>query len=271
MKKFFAAIVAIFSIFQAAHAFRVDSISVSSPLLESPMDVLVVVPDSAKTDGGARFPTLYLLHGYSGNYSEWVRKAPELGPLADSYGIIIVTPDGRDGWYWDSPRKPGMGLESFITGTLVPYIDKRYPTKDNRRQRAITGLSMGGHGAMFLAARHPETFGLAGSMSGGLDLRPFPKSWNLEEHLGPKEKNPALWNSMTAATYVDALKAGDVRLTFDCGSDDFFATVNDEFHHALLKAGVPHDYTSRPGRHNWDYWRNSLPYHILFFSRNFGK
>lgn len=258
---------------QAAEAFRVDSLRIASPRLEKPMDVLVVVPDAATSttaDSESRFPTMYLLHGYSGNYCEWVRKAPELGPLADRYGMIVVTPDGRDGWYWDSPRKKGMQLESFITGELVPYIDSHYPTAADRRQRAITGLSMGGHGAMFLASRHPGLFGLAGSMSGGLDLRPFPKSWNLREHLGPIEENAALWDSMTAASYVDALKAGDVKITFDCGSDDFFAGVNDAFHQALLQAGVPHDYTSRPGSHNWDYWRNSLPYHMLFFSRNFG-
>lgn len=255
----------------AASAFRVDTISVNTSLLERPMDALVVVPDAASADNATRFPTLYLLHGYSGNYTEWVRKAPELGMLADRYGLIVVTPDGRDGWYWDSPRKAGMKLESFITKEFVPYIDAHYPTLAARNQRAITGLSMGGHGAMFLAARHPDIFGLAGSMSGGLDLRPFPKGWNLREHLGNIEENGKLWDSMTAASYVDALKAGHVCITFDCGTDDFFAEVNDAFHRALLQAGVPHDYTSRPGRHTWEYWTNSLPYHILFFSRNFGK
>ena len=96
MKKILTTILAIAAIANAAFAFKVDTISVNTSLLERPMDALVVIPDAAAADSSYRFPVLYLLHGYTGNYTEWVRKSPDLGRLADEYRMIVVTPDGRD-------------------------------------------------------------------------------------------------------------------------------------------------------------------------------
>jgi len=88
--------------------------------------------------------------------------------MADRYGAIIVTPDGGvDSWYFDSPVDPTYRYETFVTQELIPYIDKLYKTVADRSGRAIAGLSMGGHGALYLAIRHQELFAAAGSMSGG--------------------------------------------------------------------------------------------------------
>lgn len=154
---------------------------------------------------------------------------------------------------------------------LVPYIDANFPTITDRSKRAITGLSMGGHGSLYLAGRHPEIFGNAGSMSGGVDIRPFPKSWKMAEWLGPYEENKELWDSHTVAGMLPQIKDANLNITFDCGADDFFAKVNDELHDAMLEQGIPHDYSSRPGKHTHTYWRNSILYHLLFFNENFNK
>lgn len=98
--------------------------------------------------------------------------------------MIIVCPDGRNSWYWDSPVDPSMQMESFFTDCLIPTVDSLYRTMPARGGRAITGLSMGGHGALWLAWRHPDLFGAAGSMSGGVDIRPFPANWNMADRLG---------------------------------------------------------------------------------------
>ena len=87
-------------------------------------------------------------------------------------------------WYFDSPVLKDFQYESFYTKTLVPYIDAHYRTVASRQGRAITGLSMGGHGALFLAMRHTDLFGACGSMSGGVDIRPFPLNWNIPDVLG---------------------------------------------------------------------------------------
>lgn len=254
----------------SAWAFRVDTVKVATTYLATPMDLTVFVPDSKATDG--KFPTVYLLNGYDGNHTSWPRSMKNLGKLADSYAMIIVCPDGRDSWYWDSPVDAGMQMESFFTKDLVPYIDDHYPTIPEAANRAITGLSMGGHGSLYLAGRHPEIWGNAGSMSGGVDVRPFAGKWKTKIRLGKSiEEDPALWESHTVAAMVPQIKEAGINITFDCGSDDFFAGVNDALHQALLKAGVPHDYTSRPGNHSWNYWRNSLPYHLMFFDTKFPR
>lgn len=252
-----------------ARAFTTDTISVNTALLSSPEKVVVIVPD--KQPEKTSFPTVYLLNGYGGDHTSWLTVRPDLGELADEYGMVMVMPDGRDSWYWDSPVQPDMQMESFITKELVPYIDANYPTLPVREKRAVTGLSMGGHGALWLAANHPDLFGNAGAMSGGVDIRPFPGRWKMAQRLGSKEEFPERWENSTVANCVPKLKEAKLNITFDCGKDDFFAAVNDNLHTALLEADVPHDYTSRPGKHTRTYWNNSILYHLLFFNEAFNK
>ncbi|HEX2532399.1 MAG TPA: alpha/beta hydrolase-fold protein, partial [Chitinophagaceae bacterium] len=114
-------------------------------------------------------PVVYLLHGYSGSYADWITKAGGFEKAADRYGMLIVCPDGGYGsWYWDSPVDPAFRYETYVSDELVKWVDGRYKTIRNRSGRAITGLSMGGHGALYLAIRHQDVFGAAGSMSGGV-------------------------------------------------------------------------------------------------------
>ena len=130
---------------------------------------------------------------------------------------------------------------------------------------------MGGHGALWNAIRHPDVFGAAGSMSGGVDIRPFPKSWNMYKQLGERDAHPEVWDAHTVANLVPQLEPGRLALIFDCGTEDFFLEVNRQFHAALLEKGIPHDFIVRPGAHNNTYWNNSIDYHLLFFQKYFRK
>ncbi len=251
----------------AASAFRTDTVKVATRNMPSAVNVTVIVPDGE----GRKFPTVYLLNGFSGDHRAWGRIQPRLGELADTYGMVMVMPDGQDTWYWDSPARPEIKMESFFINDLVPYIDANYPTEQAPAKRAITGLSMGGHGAFWLGTRHPDIFGNIGSMSGGVDIRPFPKNWKMASLLGTKEQNPQRWDEYTVASLVPQIARNGQNITFDCGSDDFFYTVNNNLHRALLDAKVPHDYTSRPGGHTFAYWANSILYHLLYFNQAFNK
>lgn len=255
----------------AAGAYTTDSISVSGPGLDHPMKALVITPDAAAANPDAKFNTVYLLHGYSGDEKSWTQIRPNLGELADQYGTVLVMPDAGNTWYFDSPLIPGQQVETFITTTLVPYVDAHYPTIADRKHRAVSGLSMGGHGAFWLASRHPDLFGAVGATSGGVDIRPFTERWKIAEAIGTPEPNPEAWSQWTAAGTIPTIKDAGLAIIFDCGSSDFFHQVNEQFHRDLLEAGVPHDYISRPGTHNWDYWRNSVLYHMLFFNEFFNK
>lgn len=257
------------SICLSAFSAKVEDIKIDTDLLPWPMDVTVITPDAATPD--QRFPSVYLLNGYTGHNRGWVELRTDLPELADRYGMVMVMPHGHDSWYWDSPTQPQVKMESFFIDELVPYIDAHYPTVDNPAMRAISGLSMGGHGALWLAMRHSDVYSSAGSMSGGVDIRPFPDNWKMKEWLGTYEDNPDVWDAHTVINLVPRLKKGQLNITFDCGVDDFFAKVNDNLHKALLDAGIPHDYTARPGAHTGEYWRNSILYHLLYFNEVFNR
>ena len=154
-------------------------------------------PDAALGKKAVACPTIYLLHGYGGNAKTWIDIKPNLPQIADEKGIIFVCPDGKNSWYWDSPINPSFRYETFISSELVKYIDEHYKTIADRKGRAITGLSMGGHGAMWNAIRHKDTFGAGGSTSGGMDIRPFPKNWDMSKQLGEYESNKEVWDNHT--------------------------------------------------------------------------
>lgn len=252
-----------------ATAARVDTVTVASTNLETPMTLLVVTPDGMT--GGDRLPVAYVLHGHSGNYRNWLDRQPRIKDLVDQYRMIVVHPDGRDTWYLDSPVNPKIRMESFFVEDLIPYIDANYPTDPVREKRAITGLSMGGHGAMYLGFRHPELFGNVASMSGGVDMRPFPENWHLPQLLGSRSEHPENWEAATAINLIKDVKPGQYNIYLDCGTDDFFAEVNENFHRALAEAGIAHDYITRPGAHTWAYWNNAILHHLLFFNEAFNR
>lgn len=254
---------------------QVDTINVPATHITSPMRCAIILPEQyLEKDDTTHYPVVYLLHGYGGDYSSWLKLTePRLDSLASHYNMILVCPDGRDSWYWDSPVVKELQMESFITKELVPYIDKTYRTIATAKKRAVTGFSMGGHGSMWLAMRHPDIFGSAGSMSGGLNINKpkWAKSWKMATRIGSQEEFPQRWNDYTAITLIPTIKPNQLNIVIDCGVDDFFIGVNREFHEELLKHKIPHDYTERPGRHTHPYWRNSLRHHLLYFHEVFNK
>ena len=253
------------------YAAQVDTLMVKSPSMNKEVQVVVVVPDIALGKKGVDCPVIYLLHGFGGNAKTWIGIRPELPQIADEKGIIFVCPDGKNSWYWDSPKNQAYRYETFVASELVKYTDKNYATIPEKKVRAITGLSMGGHGALWLAIRHKEIFGAGGSTSGGVDIRPFPKNWEMSKQLGDYEADSALWDQHTVITQIDKITDGDLALIIDCGEKDFFLEVNKALHKALLEKNISHDFITRPGAHNGQYWNNSIDYQILFFDKFFKK
>ena len=266
MKKVAVALVCLLPL--GLQAAKVDTLQVKSPSMNKSIEVVVVSPDVAATKA---CPVIYLLHGYGGNARTWVGIKPDLPKIADEKGIFFVCPDGKNTWYWDSPLNADVRYETFISNELVKYVDSHYKTVADRKGRAITGLSMGGHGALWLAIRHKEIFGAGGSTSGGVDIRPFPKNWEMNKQLGDYESDKTLWDQHTVITQVDKIKDGDLALIIDCGEQDFFLEVNKALHKVLLEKNISHDFITRPGGHNGQYWNNSIDYQILFFDKFFKK
>ena len=248
-----------------AAAAKLDTVAVFSAKMQLEIKAFVVVPEH---NAGEKLPTLYLLHGYNGNESSWQRIS-DLRPLSERYGMIVVCPDGENSWYWDSPTDPRSQFETFVAQELPDWIESRYDAIPSRDGRAIAGLSMGGHGAMWVALHHKDRFGAVGTTSGGIDIRPFPRSWHMKDQLGERDANPARWDAHTVMTAVDSLRNGELAIIMDCGYDDLFYGVNLKLHEKLLDKKIDHDFLVRPGGHNEAYWAVSLPYQLLFFQRWF--
>ena len=217
-------------------AAKVDTLLVNSPSMNKDVQVVVVTPDAALGKKAVACPVIYLLHGY-----------------------------------WDSPKDPSYRYETFVSSELVKYIDGHYKTIADRKGRAITGLSMGGHGAMWNAIRHKDTFGAGGSTSGGVDIRPFPLNWDMSKQLGEFAYNKKVWDEHTVINQIDKIENGDLAIIIDCGEADFFLNVNKDLHNRLLARKINHDFITRPGGHNGKYWNNSIDYQILFFDKFFKK
>lgn len=248
------------------HAASVDTISIYSPSMQKDVRTVIIKPEPGKAEA---YPVIYLLHGYSGNEKTWIHSPSDIKGLAERHQVIIVCPDGKNSWYWDSPKDPSYRYETFISNELPSHIDANYPTIADRCARAITGLSMGGHGALWNAIRHKDVFGAGGSMSGGVDIRPFPNNWAMKDQLGNYEENKEVWDNHTVINQLDKLQKGDLAIIVDCGIEDFFLEVNNNLHRELWARNLDHDYTIRPGRHDFAYWANAVEYQFLFFCRYF--
>ena len=268
MKKGVVLICFLISIVIVSKAAVIDTVETYSAAMHKKIKAVVITP--AGYDTMKQIPVVYLLHGYSDNYAGWVTKAKGVEALADEYHVLIVCPDGGySSWYWDSPVDTTYKYETYISTELVKWVDAHYRTIADKKGRAITGLSMGGHGALYLAIKHPNVFGAAGSMSGGVDIRPFPNNWEMTKRLGTYAANPQYWEQNTVINMLHLIQPNTLQIIIDCGVDDFFYKVNENLHEQLLYRNIPHDYITRPGAHTWPYWANAVKYQIQFMSNFF--
>jgi S-formylglutathione hydrolase FrmB len=270
MKKIIVLILFFFCSLQF-YAAKVDTLSVYSKSMNKNIKNVIITPDSYSKKGKA-YSVVYLLHGAGGDHKAWLGKSPRIKEYADFYNVIIVCPDGnKTSWYFDSPIDEKMQYETYISKELVSKIDKVFNTIDSKEHRAISGYSMGGHGALYLAFKHQDIWGVAASMSGGVDIRPFPLGWDISKRLGTYADNKKKWENNTVINMVHLLDGKKLKILFDCGVDDFFYDANLRLHKKLLQRNIPHDYIERPGGHTNKYWDNSIKYQMLFFNDFFNN
>lgn len=260
---------------------QVDTVAIYSPSMKKTLKAAITFPSSYE-NGKSSYPVIYLLHGGSGAFSDWHQKVTEKGivnQLAEEHEVLIVTPGvGPASYYYDSPLLDSVRYETYMIQELIPFVDKNYRTLAQKESRAITGLSMGGHGAITLAAKHPTLFIAAGSMSGvmnidtdlwkvGEDFRKLRRQGQ-QEMLGAINYQGPLFNPYTAVGLVDQLKNQKISLLIDCGVDDFLIETNRQIHSLLMEKKIPHDYIERPGAHTWNYWTEALPVQFFFLSKS---
>ncbi|MBP6430780.1 MAG: esterase family protein [Ferruginibacter sp.] len=249
-------------------AAKVDTVAIYSTAMQKSINCVVVKPDGYKKKKA--FSVVYLLHGYSGDYSNWIVKVPSLKKYADNFNLLLVCPDGGfSSWYFDSPIDTTYKYETHIVNEVVSYIDSHYKTIPNKTNRAITGLSMGGHGAFFLALRHPNIFGVIGATSGGVNLKESKNKYDIAKRIGDTLNYANNWNNLTIINLIEKYATTNQSMIFDCGIKDIFINGNRQLHQKMLQLNITHTYIEREGEHNWAYWQNAIPYQLLFFKNYF--
>lgn len=243
---------------------RIETIQFQSKLVNTTLPYCVVLPTDYDTSSTSRYPVLYLLHGLTGHYNDWLSRT-NLADYAAQYRLIVVTPEGNDSWYVDSATAPSEKYESYILKELIPDVQQRYRTIEARYGRAIAGLSMGGYGAVKFGVKSPATFVFAGSMSGAFGVTRF-----TEQEMGPSRFQTSL--KLFGAIGSDTRKQNDLfelvkqlpanRVAalpffyFDCGTEDsaLIFSSNRELAGLMAEKKIPHEYRQLPGDHSWGYW-----------------
>lgn len=249
-----------------AHAQRssIETVQFRSALVGKTLPYNVVLPPDYHTSRTTRYPVLYLLHGLSGHYSDWITKT-NVADYASKYRMIVVTPEGNDGWYTDSATVGSEQYESYFLKELIPDVQKRYRTVETRFGRGVAGLSMGGYGALKFGLKFPATFIFTGSMSGALDAT----SWTENDLKDPGAIRDSVLGVFGRAG-SDTRKANDIfelvrgmsdtrvatlpYFYFDCGTEDPLFSFNPTFAALLREKKIPHEFRQLPGNHNWAYW-----------------
>ena len=252
-----------------AQTASVETVQFQSKLTNATLPYNVILPPDYRASRATRYPVLYLLHGFGGHYSDWVTHA-NVADYAAQYRMIVVMPEGNNGWYTDSAGVATGKYESFILKELIPDVQKRYRTIEARYGRAIAGLSMGGYGALKFGLKTPETFAFVGSLSGALAAATWTED-DLKNLKAIRDSVFSVFGSMGSETrkandiYVIARGLSAARVAalpyiyLDCGTEDFLVGLNQQFAALLREKKIPHEYRELPGDHNWAYWDQQVP------------
>jgi enterochelin esterase-like enzyme len=233
-----------------------------APTLQRQLTYRVYLPPDYYADDTRRYPTLYMLHGAGGSYTEWSDSfLPE--QLDDMVGLqlvqpmIVVMPDGGDRTYWANWDE-GPRWSDYVAYDVVNEVDSRFRTVPLQSARGIGGLSMGGLGAMQIAMRHPDIFGAVGAHSPSIRLEPDPELWFLSP-VSFQMHNP-IW--------LASNMPGVERMAYwlDVGADDWWRPNIEELRDALQATHLNLTWRLYSGTHEAEYWIDHVPDYLRFYS-----
>jgi len=260
-----------------------DNLSMKSTILKGDRKYAVYLPSDYQTSQRS-YPVLYLLHGSGDDQTGWVQFG-EVLHIADkaiaegkSTSMIIVMPDADTGQrgYFNSIMG-NWNYEDFFFKEFMPFIEKEYRIKGEKRYRAVAGLSMGGGGTFIYALHHPELFSSACPLSAAVGpLSPEEAKSYLgkrKEYAGITDEQATKYYEQYSVLNLISKMPGESKTAvlwyIDCGDDDFLYEGNSLVHIAMRKAEIPHEFRVRDGRHSWEYWRSALPEVLDFVSQAF--
>jgi S-formylglutathione hydrolase FrmB len=247
---------------------RVEERHFHSAVLDRSMPYFVYLPPGYDADD-RRYPVLYMLHGLGGTNTEWRRyglldAADELIKGGAIPPMLIVLPQGDQSYWVDHARGKRWG--HYTAMEVVAEVDRSLRTVPDRRARAIGGNSMGGHGALQLALRYPDVFGVVGahvptirSWADGVDYFP-PEFYGDERYYADHDPVSLL------AAHPEAARR--LTISIDVGeADPTWRQVVTALHEQLDALGVPHEFRLVAGTHNDEYWVRHRAEYLRFYAR----
>lgn len=264
---------------------RTECRTAPSKILEHRVPYCVFLPPSYDADKQRKFPILYFLHGLGENAQTllnaggWnlIENLWEQHQITD---FLIVTPAADRSFYVNS-LDGRVRYEDFFIREFLPLIESHYRIQAVRRERGITGISMGGYGALRFAFRYPQLFGSVSAHSAALVAKlpdvqaSSPQQEALSRMLGNAFGSPfdrAYWNRNNPFTLIEnGVRPEGMKIYFDCGTEDQFGfdAGAQAFHELLLAKKIPHEFHLYPGGHDWIYFADHFPASLEFHSRAF--
>jgi S-formylglutathione hydrolase FrmB len=284
-------IVCLISDFPARAQSRIDCSAMNSKILKRTVHYCVYLPSGY--DAGAsqhppqRYPVLYFLHGLGDNEQTlfnsggWtllddLRRQKKMGDF------LIVAPEGRRSFYINSADGT-VRYNDFFVQEFMPYIDAHFRIRSGRANEAISGVSMGGYGALRMAFAHPELFSAVSAQSAAL-ITETPQQIDAASQSGSplagvlasvfgRPIEAAHWNENSPFLLAkkNASRLRTMAIYFNCGQNDNYgfekgaAALHDE----LEKEGIRHEYRPYPGDHSVQYFLSHFDEVMEFHSRAF--
>ncbi|MFZ3342423.1 MAG: alpha/beta hydrolase family protein [Terriglobales bacterium] len=271
---------------------RIDCNALQSHILGETVHYCVMLPpgyDAATAGRSPRhYPVLYFLHGlgdneqtlFKGGGWDLIQDLREKRQITD---FLVVAPEGKRSFYINS-ADGRVRYSDFFIREFIPYIESHYAIGRGRAARAISGVSMGGYGALRFAFAYPELFSSVSAQSAALiaesprqtTASPIPTL--LGGLLGAVFGNPIdlrHWNQNSPFVLAKRnrvkIRASGLSIYFNCGREDEFGFDKGaaELHRQLQAEGIQHEYHSYPGHHEAEYFLAHLGEVMEFHSRVF--
>ncbi|UZR98380.1 alpha/beta hydrolase [Chondrinema litorale] len=254
-----------------------NTIYIESSFLKKKTPVLIHTPNNYEPS--KKYPLVFMLHGYSENYKQW-SEISDLNKLANQYQMILICPEAYVSYYLDSPELADSQYESFFFNELIPEVENNYHV--DHQNIFITGLSMGGYGALSLFIKHPDYFNTAASTSGALEfdyenfknisLQFFDSERmnnDLKRILGDPQQTD--WQQYSISTLLKQNAHFKKGFLLDCGLQDPLLDNTLQIKELALVKKLPIKFSIQPGEHNAAYWTTSIEYHFVYFNQHLKK
>jgi S-formylglutathione hydrolase FrmB len=254
-----------------------DSLFIKSGILKKQMMFGIYLPPGYESSDTS-YPVLYLLHGGTGNQMDWLKlgsmKTITDKAIADgkSVPMIIVMPDAEMTFYMNNAQGRYQ-FEDYFFQEFIPYIEKTYRCRKEKKYRSIAGLSMGGYGSLLYSIHHPELFNSCGALSAAVRTDEEINAFSLKDYL-QRYRTPMgdlkegdrrvteFWNKNSVIDLVKNMPETQktmVNFYLDVGDDDFLYKGNSTLHILMRDRNIPHEFRMRDGAHTWQYWKSGLP------------